>query len=361
MTRLHLKQRPAAAAVQALLAAVQRLDVDVDAVVRRASLAPDAAAVLASGWPGIFSDRQLAMVIHECAWALEVQSCRRLNRKPMTRQDFNLFCYCLINCTTLRDAIARGAEFNAALGERAAVLSLRTDGDIAELEMDTARGADDDRGLLPDLVGLSAFARLFCWLIGEDIQPMTMYVRHRQQFGPEITALLTPYPTAYFQPRHLLRFPARYLDRPVIRSYGELVRLLRLFPFDGCTADMESATLAPKIRRLIWAALEQSAPLPSSEELARQLNTSVPTLRRRLNEEATSISQLRDECRHALAIHLLQEPHLDMGKIAERLGYSEPSAFRRAFNAWTGSSPTNYRHTLTADRRCAEPASIRFR
>ena len=66
------------------------------------------------------------------------------------------------------------------------------------------------------------------------------------------------------------------------------------------------------------------------------------TLRRHLREEGTSFQELKDHLRRDLAIYQLGSD-LPIQRIAERLGFSEPSAFHRAFKKWTGLTPGAYR------------------
>ena len=77
--------------------------------------------------------------------------------------------------------------------------------------------------------------------------------------------------------------------------------------------------------------------------MARQLNTSPQTLRRRLHEQGTSFQELKDQLRRDLAIYHLGRRELPIQEIAEQLGFSEPSAFHRAFKKWTGLTPGAYR------------------
>jgi AraC-like DNA-binding protein len=80
--------------------------------------------------------------------------------------------------------------------------------------------------------------------------------------------------------------------------------------------------------------------------LANLFNISKATLRRRLEQENTSISDIKDSCRCNLAYELLQHPDLTLEEIADRLCFSNASSFRRAFSSWTGITPTDYRQTL---------------
>ncbi|MEU1025768.1 helix-turn-helix domain-containing protein, partial [Streptomyces sp. NPDC005904] len=66
-------------------------------------------------------------------------------------------------------------------------------------------------------------------------------------------------------------------------------------------------------------------------------------LRRRLAEEDTSYQRLKDAVRRDAAIAGLVEGHEPIADLAARLGFSEDTAFHRAFRRWTGTTPGAYR------------------
>ena len=70
---------------------------------------------------------------------------------------------------------------------------------------------------------------------------------------------------------------------------------------------------------------------------------SVRSLQRRLKEERTSYAQVVDKARCRVAMSTLREDRFSLTQIAEQLGYSEHSAFTRAFRRWTGMAPSQYR------------------
>lgn len=82
---------------------------------------------------------------------------------------------------------------------------------------------------------------------------------------------------------------------------------------------------------------------PTLEAVARDLNMSARTLRRRLDEAGTSYRALLDEVRRALAEEMLTAAPLSMDDIAIRLGYAEATPFIHAFKRWTGHTPAAYR------------------
>ena len=77
--------------------------------------------------------------------------------------------------------------------------------------------------------------------------------------------------------------------------------------------------------------------------MAEQLHVSPQTLRRHLREEDTSFQEIKDHLRRDLAIYHLGRDELTINALAEQLGFSEPSAFHRAFKKWTGLTPGAYR------------------
>jgi len=67
------------------------------------------------------------------------------------------------------------------------------------------------------------------------------------------------------------------------------------------------------------------------------------SLQRRLADEGQTFDALLDELRHELALRYLADKTLAIAEVAFLLGYSEPSAFHRAFKRWTGKTPTQAR------------------
>ncbi|HLL24367.1 MAG TPA: AraC family transcriptional regulator [Kofleriaceae bacterium] len=112
-----------------------------------------------------------------------------------------------------------------------------------------------------------------------------------------------------------------------------------------------SDSFANRVRRLVSAQLgEGHASLAS---VARTLRLSERSLQRRLADEALTFDALVDELRRELALRYLADPALAIGEVAYLLGYSEPSAFHRAFKRWTGKTPRESRRGCAVPRRGA--------
>lgn len=79
-----------------------------------------------------------------------------------------------------------------------------------------------------------------------------------------------------------------------------------------------------------------------------QLGVSERSLRRRLQEEATSFRALQQTLRRELADQYLADRSLSLERIAELLGYSETANFCHAFKRWTGHTPGERRRAIVA-------------
>jgi AraC-like DNA-binding protein len=96
-----------------------------------------------------------------------------------------------------------------------------------------------------------------------------------------------------------------------------------------------------RIRRLLRATVTTRR--SSIDDAATTLRISTRTLKRRLAAAGTTFQQLRDEVQFELACQLLRDTTIPTGQIASIVGYSESSAFNRAFRRWAGVPPAEWR------------------
>lgn len=89
---------------------------------------------------------------------------------------------------------------------------------------------------------------------------------------------------------------------------------------------------------------------PPIQQVARELRLSKRTLQRRLTEDGVTFQQLMEEARRELAQHYLLHSSLELNETAYLLGYEDANSFFRAFHAWEGTSPGEWRtlHLATA-------------
>jgi AraC-like DNA-binding protein len=98
--------------------------------------------------------------------------------------------------------------------------------------------------------------------------------------------------------------------------------------------------LADTVRCIL---LETPGRFPDINSVARTLNMTPRTLRRKLQALGTSYQEISTELRKSLAIEYLQNTGFSTEDIAERVGFSDAANFRNAFKKWTGKTPRLYR------------------
>ena len=131
----------------------------------------------------------------------------------------------------------------------------------------------------------------------------------------------------------VLAQPLRKAD-PELLAYFDLQAELLLSRFDGADA-------VRQVRRLAMQAL--GGEMITLEKAAAAMGRSPRSLHRQLQDHGVTFTKIIDELRSSLAQDQLGDPRRTIGEVAFLLGYSEPSAFHRAFRRWTGLTPQAFR------------------
>ena len=122
---------------------------------------------------------------------------------------------------------------------------------------------------------------------------------------------------------------------------------------DALLKELEaSETLSARVERLLMPVLHTGD--TNMNNVARELGMSRQTLYRQLKTEGTSFEQLLDHLRERLAMHYLEGEKVSVNEAAYLVGFSDPSAFSRAFKRWTGRSPKIYASSRKAQTYQAE-------
>ncbi|MCB9587610.1 MAG: AraC family transcriptional regulator [Polyangiaceae bacterium] len=105
-------------------------------------------------------------------------------------------------------------------------------------------------------------------------------------------------------------------------------------------------TTTDEVRRVLTQALGSDPREARLSAVAARLKLSDRSLQRRLADEGAQFDQVLEGLRRDLAQHYLEDPRIGLAEIGYLLGYSEPSAFHRAFKRWTGQTPAMARAQL---------------
>jgi AraC-like DNA-binding protein len=114
--------------------------------------------------------------------------------------------------------------------------------------------------------------------------------------------------------------------------------------------------MAERVRALLW--FDRCLDLVSAKSVAQRLRVSDRDLRRRLAAERVRLPELLDEARLRIAKCELSKPGVSIKEAAYALGFSEPSAFYRAFKRWSGQTPQEYLRQFELDRHPSSAAGL---
>ncbi len=123
---------------------------------------------------------------------------------------------------------------------------------------------------------------------------------------------------------------------------------------DEQLSSLGAASLGQRVREYILQHLEQGE--PRREDVAAHLALTDRTFQRRLRAENTSFQQVLDDARCELARKYLAQEQLPLARLADLLGFGDPSNLFRACKRWFGVSPGAYRKSLSQNQ--STPASM---
>ena len=258
---------------------------------------------------------------------------------------YGLWGYGLISSATAADALAMALRylpltylFNH-VGFR---LAQGRQGGVATMHFEAPDFTDDVRRFVIER-DMAAAAALMSELVGDGfaLTRLQLQPEERGNAGRESRRLFGVEPV-YAAKSNQLAFDASLLARklpganPITAALCEQLcaELLRRRTTQASTGDV--------IRQYLEI---PGASLPDLATMARHLNTSERTLKRRLQGEGTSFRLLLENRRRALARELLREGELSVSAVAERLGFADVSSFSQAHKRWHGVSPTAKRRS----------------
>jgi AraC-like DNA-binding protein len=141
-------------------------------------------------------------------------------------------------------------------------------------------------------------------------------------------------------PQAAIGFDAQYLKLPLRRDEKALAQMLQRALSITVLQYRRDRLLVPQVRQALAAHPERSH---SAEVLAELLHVSPRTLHRQLKDEGASLQQLKDEVRLERAKDLLLRTGKPVKQVAAAVGFRNEKSFARAFRAWAGQSPGQFR------------------
>ena len=280
---------------------------------------------------------QLAKLIR-AVWHVTGDEFMGLTPTPSRLGVFQLMAESVLQTKTLGGMLTQSARFYSRVQDD---ITMRLDilDDTANFTLTLRQPEYDPTHLFQEFL-LLMWQRFSCWLVN------TRVAFSETRFSYSMPQHADEYPPMYGgqllfnQSSCGFSFPAKWLNRPIVRDLTELTDFLEQSPLQILQPVGEDHSLHSQVKRLLYRkGLEF---LPTLDQVADALCMTTRTLRRKLKEEGVSYQQIKDRLRCDTAIRLLTEESLSIAEISTLTGFTEQAAFCRAFKGWTGVAPSAY-------------------
>ena len=197
---------------------------------------------------------------------------------------------------------------------------------------------------------LSVTCTFIRMLLGPGWAPIEVHLEHselnpRKRASMKGLSAIFRAPVVFDQSVNRLVLDKKDLTRDVSRTRQDMVPYLEQHLRDLMSSGIRTDNISTQVSYLIAKRLGR---LPTDiHSLANELGVSARTLQRRLADEDKSLRALVREHRLRIAEPLLNSGQTPITSIAHSVGYSDPTAFSRAFKDWRGRSPRRFRETET--------------
>lgn len=279
-----------------------------------------------------------ATAVIQSMWRATDDELLGLGPKPVPRGTFRMISLALIHAPDLRTALTRLCEF-ALITTGFPLAVLTEDEHHAQIEI----GGSNAHAMEPLAaeIAISIVQRFAAWLIGKRIRLAALELPSQPPDHVDEYDLVFGCVPVFGSDRIAMTFDVKYLSAPIVRGEPELLAFLKSSPADLLFRRDYGSTTSDRVRKTLERG--RQGRWQPADEVAARLAISTQHLRRLLHEEGTSFRQIKEEILRDAAIASLVGGQETVEDLSARLGFSETSAFRRAFRRWTGSPPGAYR------------------
>lgn len=255
---------------------------------------------------------------------------------------YGVLGYSVMSCKTAQQAFDRHMRYENLVSDRSISTyhfedkQVRLSWDTGDLPVDRAMAEEN-------IASWITFTR---WVTGQSLSPSVIKFTHpepedlteyRRIFGCELL---------FAQEMVEVIFPNSYMDMPIIQHDPVMREMMDAYADRLLNELSQCDEFIAQIRQLMIEAMAEGG--VSLDLIAEQMSLTPRTLQRRLSEQGENFKSLLDKVRKELALTYINQPFIDLAELAYLLGFSDQTAFQRAFKKWTGSSPGKYRKGLPA-------------
>ncbi len=224
--------------------------------------------------------------------------------------------------------------------QESSILSLESDRDLLWLTYQIVDPRIEARRQDAEL-SLGMFCNILRNALGPDWSPLEVHFEHARPEGGREHERAFGAPTLFGQRTNAIAFRRDELGQPMGACDPYLFAVIEPFLAQRAATRQAPTDFVTALKQEIKLQLGEGA--STLRALSRRMGVETGALQRRLRELDVSYNDLLRAVRQDLALRYIRETDMPLTEIALAVGYSELSAFSRAFRAWTGVSPQRYR------------------
>lgn len=240
-------------------------------------------------------------------------------------------------CENLAQALLRMERFQRLIFD-VAPMSHRVSANWIDLVWDIS---EFKTGRLVDETGFAVMVQFCRSLVRSSVHPLLVEFAHSPATQVQAYEDFFQCPVLFDRPEPLIRFDIAHLALPLKGPDAGLIQVLEQHAERLLAQLPQQGEISGSVRRVIAGLMREGE--PSIENVSAVLCCSSRTLQRRLSDSGTNFRAELNLVRHQVACDYLNDPRLQIADVALLLGYSEHSAFTRAFREWAGETPQQYR------------------
>jgi len=255
-------------------------------------------------------------------------------------RDLGMWGYAIVSSPTLGTALKNLVDLFPLHQERSIMRLNRGQDGLMRLEYQIYSAEIVERRQDAEL-SLGMFRNVIRECFGPRWAPLEVHFEHPRPEAWKEHESAFDAPVYFSQPTNALVFRPDLLDRPMPGSDTKLLAMMQTCLESLGSGHEGGDGLFDRIRTAIRLKLANG--YPTLDDIAADLRLSPGAIQRELAEHGATYKETVETTRQALARMYLDQRQLPLTEIALLLGYSELSAFTRAFTRWSGSSPSAYR------------------
>ncbi len=252
--------------------------------------------------------------------------------------------YLIMHCKTLGEALLRFQRYQQLLHNYSGLELFAGEGSLT-LSWDTEQGLSTQ---LSDEVFMSGLITFVRNITGRpDLCPQQITFNHEVEYEPACYEAIMGCPVIFGQERVSITLSTKLLSLGLNTHDPHLLNLLEKQAQALLVSNQDQDEFVRIVQQEMMELMVQGH--ISLKDVAKKMNLSTRTLHRRLEDRNLNFRELLQQVRRQLADLYLKDLSLTLNEIAFLLGYSEQSAFTRAFKNWHQTTPRKRRAELTGD------------